>query len=102
HRTEPLAIGSTPAPALAGGAQPLRDAAPPAARLILVAEPRLAGGDALEALGHDLALVDPDLDADPAEGRPRLDEAVIDVRADRVERDAALGGHHRACRLGAG
>ena len=41
--------------------------------------------------GHDLALVDPDLDADAAGRRPRLDEAVVDVRADRVQRDAALG-----------
>ena len=51
------------------------------------------------ALGHDLALVDPDLDADPAERRLRLDEAVVDVRADRVQRDAALGIGLRAAHL---
>src|SRR6185503_16139437 len=75
-------------------------AAAKAARRVLVAEARLLLlGDALEALGHDLALVDPDLHADPAEGRLRLDEAVVDVRADRVQRDAALGVALRAAHL---
>src|SRR5207302_5403885 len=74
-------------------------AGPSAARLILVAEPQLpAACHALEPLGHDLALVDPDLDADAAEGRLRLGEAVVDVRADRVQRDTtlrvALGAAH--------
>ena len=50
------------------------------------------------ALGHDLALVDPALDADAAEGRAGLVEAVVDVRAQRVQRDAtvrvALGAGH--------
>ena len=73
-----------------------------AARLILVAEPQLApAGQALEALGHDLALVDPDLDADAAEGRLRLGEAVVDVGADRVQRDAALRVALGAAHLGA-
>src|SRR5207247_1552611 len=58
-------------------------------------------GDALEALGHDLALVDPDLDADAAEGRLRLDEAVVDVCADRVQRDAPLGVALGTAHLGA-
>ena len=46
--------------------------------------------DALEALRHDLALVDPDLDADAAGRGARLDEAVVDVGADRVQRHATL------------
>ena len=54
-----------------------------------LAEARLRAGD-LVALGHDLALVDPDLHADAAVGRLRLGEAVVDVRAQRVQRDAAL------------
>ena len=66
------------------------DAPPRAACLILVAEPRVLLREALVALRHDLALVDPDLDADPAERRLRLAGAVVDVRADRVQRDAAL------------
>src|SRR5206468_1120073 len=92
HRAEPLAVGTAAAAALAGGAEALCGAAA-TARLVLVAEPRVALRDALVALGHDLALVDPDLDADPAEGRLRLGEAVIDVGTDRVQRDAALGVH---------
>src|SRR5262249_53918512 len=47
--------------------------------------------EALVAFRHDLALVDPDLDADAAEGRLRLALAVVDVGADRVQRDTALG-----------
>src|SRR5206468_3995152 len=74
-----------------------RSASPP--RLILLAETQLAAaGHALETLGHDLTLVDPDLHADAAEGRLRLGEAVVDVRADRVQRDTtlrvALGAAH--------
>ena len=37
-----------------------------------------------------LAPVDPDLDADDAVGRARLGEPVVDLRAQRVERQAAL------------
>src|ERR671935_223247 len=70
-------------------------------RLVLLAEPRLLLGHPDEALRHDLALVDPDLHADPAEGRLRLDEAVVDVRPDRVQRDAALRVRLAATHLGA-
>src|SRR5207302_7214142 len=91
------------AAALVALAEPLRrTTGAPAARLVLVAEPQLAtAGHALEALGHDLALVDPDLDADAAEGRLRLCEAVVDVGADRVQRHAALGVALRTAHLGA-
>src|SRR6202012_917063 len=51
--------------------------------------------------GGRVALVDPDLDADPAEGRPRLVEAVVDVRAQRVQRDPALAVELAARHLGA-
>ena len=44
-----------------------------------------------EALGHDLAVVDPALDADAAGGGPGLGEAVVDVRAKGVQRHAAVG-----------
>src|SRR5262249_6582760 len=88
---EALTILPATAAALARGAEPLCGAAASAARLILVAEPRVLGGRrALVALRHDPALVDPDLDADPSDRRLRLGEAVVDVGADRVERDAAL------------
>jgi hypothetical protein len=59
-------------------------AAAPAARVDL-AQAR-ACGIPLEPLGHDLALVDPDLDADPAEGGLGLGEAVVDVGACRGTR----------------
>src|SRR6478736_101097 len=60
HRAEALAVGTAAAFTRATGAAA-------AARLVLVAEPQLTStGQPLEALGHDLALVDPDLDADPA------------------------------------
>src|SRR5215216_1075104 len=91
HGAEPLAIRAPAAATLARGAEALGAAAAPPG-LILIAEACVAASvDRLEALGHDLALVDPDLDADPAVGRLRLDEAVVDVGADRVQRDAALG-----------
>src|SRR5439155_24502180 len=53
------------------------------------------------ALGHDLALVDPALDADTAEGRAGLVEAVVDVGAHRVQRHAAVGIALGAGHLGA-
>ena len=53
----------------------------------------------LGAVGRDVALVDPDLDADPAERRPGLVEAVVDVRAQRVQGDAALAVELRARHL---
>src|SRR5580700_791115 len=64
--------GTTPGPLLGRGPQ----------RGLL----RLAAGPA----GRRLALVDPDLHADPAEGGAGLVEAVVDVRAQRVQRHAAL------------
>src|SRR5436309_11030177 len=49
---------------------------------------------------EDLALVDPDLHADRAVGRARLGEAVIDVGADRVQRELAVQVPFRARDLG--
>src|SRR5205085_2905703 len=100
HRAEALAVGAAAAAALARGAEALDRAAAAAAR-VLVAEPAVGGGDALVALGHDLALVDPDLHADPAGGRLRLDEAVVDVGADRVQRHTALAVRLPAAHLAA-
>src|SRR5581483_3575658 len=74
---------------LARSAETLGDAAA-AARRVLVAEAGVASADPAVALRHDLALVDPDLDADAAGRGLRLDEAVVDVGANRVQRDAAL------------
>src|SRR5262245_15836215 len=48
--------------------------------------------------GH-LTAVDPHLDADPAEGRTRLVEAVVDVGPQRVQRDPALAVELRARHL---
>src|SRR5580692_3354050 len=56
---------------------------------------RLAAGPA----GGRLALVDPDLHADPAEGGAGLVEAVVDVRAQRVQRHPALAVELRARHL---
>src|SRR5512133_2064916 len=39
---------------------------------------------------HGVTLVDPDLHADPAEGRTGLEEAVLDVGPQRVQRNPAL------------
>src|SRR5207247_3635350 len=86
HRAETLAILAAAAARLARGAESLERAAATAARVAF----RPVAGDALVALGHDLALVDPDLDADPAGVRLGLHEAVVDVRADRVQRHATL------------
>src|SRR5215469_13851159 len=47
-------------------------------------------GLALGPGGRRFALVDPDLDPDPAERGPRLVEAVVDVGAQRVQRHAAF------------
>jgi hypothetical protein len=54
------------------------------------------------ALPVDLALEDPALDADGARGRVGLGEAVVDVGAERVERDAAGLVGLAARHLGAG
>src|SRR5262249_26084850 len=102
HGAEALAVGCPAARALARRAQALSDPAPSAASLILLAEPRVAVGEhALVALRHALALVDPDLHADPAEGRLRLGEPVVDVRPNRVRRHATLGVALGAAHLGA-
>src|SRR5215211_1821834 len=96
---EALAVGAAAAATLARGAEALGAAASPPG-LILVAEAGVAAPvDGIEALGHDLALVDPNLDADPTVGRLRLDEAVVDVGANRVQRDATLGVGLRAAHL---
>src|SRR5690606_4475502 len=48
-----------------------------------------------------VALVDPDLHADAAEGGLRLVEAVVDVRAQRVQRHTTFAVELRAAHLGA-
>src|SRR5690606_2910568 len=50
---------------------------------------------------EDLALVDPHLDADDPVGGPRLGEAVVDVRAQGMQRHAALAVPLRTRDLGA-
>ena len=95
---EPFAVLSSTS-ALARCAETLGGGAASTARLILVAEARIARGGSVVTLGHDLALVDPDLHADDAEGRLRLGLAVVDVRADRVQRDTSLGVHLAAAHL---
>src|SRR6185312_9002994 len=50
--------------------------------------------------GRHLALVDPDLHADAAERGAGLVEAVVDVRAQRVQRHPALAVELRAAHLG--
>src|SRR5262249_31210263 len=88
--------------ALARRSQPLGDTAATASR-VLVAQARLlaAAGDAAVALRHDLALVDPDLDADAAGRGARLGEPVVDVGTDRVQRHASLRVLLGAAHLGA-
>src|SRR5271165_696558 len=56
---------------------------------------RLAAGPA----GRRLALVDPDLHANPAEGRAGLVKAVVDVRPQRVQRYASFAVELRARHL---
>src|SRR5438270_3482453 len=68
--------------------------------------PLLPGGEGLEGLplgtrATDVALVDPDLHADAAEGGPGLVDAVVDVRAERVQGHPALAVELRAAHLGA-
>src|SRR3954453_8108867 len=78
----------------------------PAAAVAAILRPLLRGvhlGEvgARVALRHDLALVDPALHADAPERRARLVKAVVDVGAQRVQRDAAVGVALGACHLGA-
>src|SRR5206468_7388048 len=92
HGAEIGPVALSVAAALARRAETFRSTAAPASRLILLAEPHvLVRFEAAVALGHDLALVDPDLDADAAEGELRLDEPVVDVRANRVQRYTPFG-----------
>ena len=56
---------------------------------------------ASEFLVRDVALVDPDLHADAAEGGLGLVEAVVDVRAERVQRHTTLAVELGAAHLGA-
>src|SRR4029077_17769091 len=58
----------------------------------------LFGGD---LVGQDVALVDPDLDADAAEGSLGLAEAVVDVRPQGVQRPPPLPVELPAGHLGA-
>src|SRR4029079_2859531 len=89
HEAEAFAVLAAAAAALAGGAEALRVRAAPAARAVGLRD-ALAPDRPRVPLRHDLALVDPYLDADAAVGRLRLGKAVVDVGTDRVERDAAL------------
>src|SRR4029450_4830020 len=98
---DPLAVGARSAPAFAGRAQTLGAATSPAGLVLIPQAPIASAFDRLIALRHDLALVDPDLHADPTEGRLRLDEAVVDVRSDRVQRHATLGVGLGTAHLGA-
>src|SRR4029077_16439463 len=75
--------------------------APSAARTALAGAPSLLVADPAVTLRHDLALVDPDLHADAPEGRLRLDEAVVDVRANGGQRNTSFGGRLGAAHLGA-
>src|ERR687893_803392 len=64
----------------------------------------LTGGERLEGLplgtrAADVTLVDPDLHADAAEGRAGLVDAVVDVRAQRVQRHTALAVELRPAHL---
>src|SRR5690606_34288079 len=58
-------------------------------------------GLALGAGGRGVALVDPHLDADAAERGAGLEEAVVDVGAEGVQRHAALAVELRPAHLGA-
>src|ERR1700759_2741988 len=70
--------------------RPLLGRGPQCGRLCLTSGPA----------GRRLALVDPDLHADPAERRAGLVEAVVDVRAQRVQRHPALAVELRPRHLG--
>src|SRR5579875_779180 len=75
-----------------------------AATVVTTATCRAARGRSLLArqlLGGEVALVDPDLHADAAEGGAGLVEAVVDVRAQRVQRHTTLAVELGAAHLGA-
>src|SRR3712207_7454767 len=55
--------------------------------------------DALPICARHVALVDPDLDPDPAEGGLSLVEAVVDVRAQGVQRHPTLAIDRKSTRL---
>src|SRR5919202_515599 len=63
--------------------------------------PRRGGLLAGQLALRDVALVDQDLHADPAEGRAGLVEPVVDVRPEGVQRHAPLAVELRAAHLGA-
>src|SRR5207248_4715484 len=95
------AASATVAPAAAAIPTAAAATVPPTAprqrgRLGLQAAARIG-----DARGQHLALVDPNLHADAAEGGLGLVEAVVDVRAQRVERHPAVGVMLRAGHLGA-
>src|SRR3954469_4019362 len=75
-----------------------------ATRTLLALATLLARGKGLEGLAlgtraAHVALVDPHLDADAAEGGPGLVQAVVDVRAKRVQRHPALAVELRPAHL---
>src|SRR5437879_588228 len=99
HGAESLAVLAAVATRLARGAETFGDTAAAARRVLVAQTGLLLLGHARVALRHDLALVDPDLDADPTGRGLRLDEAVVDVSADRVQWDAAFGVLPRPAQL---
>ena len=59
-------------------------------RTVAAAPRGLAPSRSRAAVGQHFALVDPDLDADAAEGGERFDVRVVDVGAQRVQRHLAV------------
>src|SRR5699024_7798276 len=82
----PLGVGTATATASAA----LASACTAGSRTAGATTRRLRGLLRRELLVGEVALVDPHLHADPAEGGVRLEEAVVDVRAERVQRHTAL------------
>src|SRR5215218_7840832 len=99
----PTATAVAPAAATAAAVAPVAAAA----AIVAVVAPTGAGlvergqVGAGVAGGHDLALVDPALDADAAERRAGLVEAVVDVGAQRVQRHPTVVVHLGPRHLGA-
>src|SRR5215211_5732428 len=102
-------LGLSPAGSTLGGAAGLgaarrgtgraRTAGPGRTLPALLADDGL-GGLALGAALHDVTLVDPHLDADPAEGGAGLVDAVVDVRPEGVQRHPTLAVELRPAHLG--